>query len=94
MDGHTTALFVLRGEARFVGNRKAGPGDLVVFSREGDSLRWESPKNSRFLLMAGEPFNEPIVGHGPFVMNARDEIAEAFAQYQSGEFGGARERRA
>jgi len=87
VNDHTTALLVLRGEARLGEDRQATAGDLVLFSREGDSLQWESPKDSRFLLLAGEPFNEPVVGHGPFVMNTRQEIAEAFAQYQSGAFG-------
>lgn len=87
VDGHTTALLVLRGEAKFAGSDSASDGDLVVFSREGDSLQWESSAGSRFLLLAGEPFDEPVVSQGPFVMNTREEIAEAFAQFQSGAFG-------
>lgn len=86
VDGHTTALLVLRGEARFPGDRQAMAGDLVVFSRKGDTIFWNASEDSRFLLLAGEPFNEPIVGQGPFVMNTRDEIAEAYSQYQSGTF--------
>ena len=38
----------------------------------------------RFLLVAGQPIAEPIVQHGPFVMNTQAEIYEAFADYQSG----------
>lgn len=88
VNGHTTAGLVLRGEARFPGSDPAGEGDLVVFSRTGDSLQWESPAGSRLLLLSGEPFDEPVVGHGPFVMNTREEIAEAFEQFQAGAFGG------
>ena len=34
------------------------------------------------------PIGEPVIAHGPFVMNTRDEIREAMADYQSGKFGG------
>ncbi|MDO5050268.1 MAG: pirin-like C-terminal cupin domain-containing protein, partial [Moraxella equi] len=37
--------------------------------------------------LTGEPLNEPIVGHGPFVMNTRDEIVQAMEDLQSGKFG-------
>lgn len=38
----------------------------------------------RFLLVAGKPIGEPIVQHGPFVMNTQSEIRQAFADFQSG----------
>jgi redox-sensitive bicupin YhaK (pirin superfamily) len=37
--------------------------------------------------MMGEPLNEPVVGHGPFVMNTEAEIREAIRDYQSGKMG-------
>jgi redox-sensitive bicupin YhaK (pirin superfamily) len=39
---------------------------------------------ARFLLLAARPLNEPIVQYGPFVMNTREEIEQAIADYQSG----------
>ena len=41
-------------------------------------------KEVRFLLAAAKPINEPIARYGPFVMNTREEIMQAFADYQSG----------
>ncbi len=43
---------------------------------------------ARFLLLSARPLNEPIVQHGPFVMNTAEEIRQTIADYQSGSFGG------
>ncbi|HEX5636751.1 MAG TPA: pirin-like C-terminal cupin domain-containing protein, partial [Gammaproteobacteria bacterium] len=40
-----------------------------------------------FLLIAGQPFQEPVARYGPFVMNTREEIDQAFRDYRSGSFG-------
>ena len=44
-------------------------------------------KNSRFILVAGMPLNEPVARGGPFVMNTIDEILQAFEDYQAGTLG-------
>ena len=45
-------------------------------------------ENGRFLILQGAPINEPVVNHGPFVMNSREEIEQTFAEYQETRFGG------
>ena len=50
-------------------------------------LTLEANDDAKVLLLSGEPIDEPIVGHGPFVMNTEQEIHQAFADYQSGQFG-------
>ena len=53
-----------------------------------DSIQVETGEPALILFGHAAPFREPVVSHGPFVMNTRAEIAEAIADYQAGQFGG------
>ncbi|MDB6015742.1 MAG: pirin family protein [Pedosphaera sp.] len=86
-DGHTTAFLVLSGKVTINGDREAGEGDLAIFARSGDSITVKANTDAKLLLMGGEPIAEPIVGYGPFVMNSRTEIQQAFEDYQLGRMG-------
>ncbi len=88
-EGHTGALFVLRGSLR-IGAHTVGAAELAVLEREGTGFAVEVAENTGdavVLLLSGEPLNEPIVGHGPFVMNSREEIMQAMRDFNSGKFG-------
>eukprot|EP01024_Parvocaulis_polyphysoides_P007125 TRINITY_DN12145_c0_g1_i1.p2 TRINITY_DN12145_c0_g1~~TRINITY_DN12145_c0_g1_i1.p2 ORF type:complete len:199 (-),score=28.79 TRINITY_DN12145_c0_g1_i1:30-581(-) len=68
-----------------VGDKEASRENAYVFGT-GDHVSAETDKNEglRFLLVAGQPIGEPIVQHGPFVMNTQEEIYQAFMDYQTG----------
>ena len=86
-DGHTTAFLVLSGDLVVNGERAAGEGDLTIFARSGNGITVTAKTDAKLLVMDGEPFTEPVVGHGPFVMNSRAEIQQAFEDYQLGKMG-------
>src|SRR5437870_11072387 len=86
-DGHTTTFLVLSGEVLVNGESKAGEGDLAIFERTGNGITVNAKTDAKLLVMGGEPFDEPVVGHGPFVMNSRAEIQQAFEEYQLGRMG-------
>ena len=44
-------------------------------------------ENAVVLVLSGEPINEPIASHGPFVMNTKEELREAFDEFNTGRFG-------
>ncbi|MGH7024782.1 MAG: pirin family protein [Caulobacteraceae bacterium] len=86
-EGHTLALVVLAGKVTVNGGAKASDGEVVVFERTGGKARIEPDGEARLLVLSGEPIDEPVVSHGPFVMNSEDEIRAAITDYRSGRFG-------
>ncbi len=89
--GHSAFVYVFEGEGTF-GITDEGDGEtvshpkLVVFD-DGDYAKVRATKESvRFLLVSGQPLYEPIVRHGPFVMNTREEIEQALRDLRNGTF--------
>jgi quercetin 2,3-dioxygenase len=77
-------VYVLEGRAR-IGGKEVEKGDVAWFEPgEGDRLAIDAIEDFRGLLFAGEPIHEPAVAYGPFVMNTRQEIQQAFLDYQAG----------
>lgn len=90
--GHTALAYVFEGEADF-GLDESGQGKMVeavhlVEFSDGDQLQIQTAPDSgvRFMLIAGAPYNEPIVPYGPFVMNTQQEIQQALADLRNGTF--------
>jgi quercetin 2,3-dioxygenase len=99
-DGHNTVIAVLRGAITVNGSLMAGPAELLVLDRAGDELQITAEaavdgatpgvdpgEGAVLLVLSGEPIAEPIVGHGPFVMNTRAEIDAALKDIRTGQFG-------
>jgi redox-sensitive bicupin YhaK (pirin superfamily) len=86
-EGHTTAIFVLQGRASVNGSQTAGEAELIVCKREGSQVTVEAQEDSRLLVMAGEPIDEPIARYGPFVMNTKAELVQAVNDYSAGKMG-------
>ncbi len=85
-EGHTTAIFVLHGAVGVGDVHTIRPAELAVLQREGNELVLEARQDSTLLLLNGAPLNEPVVGHGPFVMNSWEEIDQAISDYNNGRF--------
>src|SRR6267143_2045373 len=85
-DGFSGALYVLKGRI-LVNRESASETDLVVLDREGDEVLIEATSDARLFVMNGAPIDEPVAGHGPFVMNTPREIQQAFADLQHGRLG-------
>lgn len=84
--GHNAVVLVLSGTVRISGE-PAKQGELVTFERGGTEIPIEADSGAKLLLLTGEPLNEPVAGHGPFVMNTREELVQAFQDFHNGDFG-------
>ncbi|WP_027379274.1 pirin family protein [Chryseobacterium daeguense] len=82
-----TAALVVEGNIIVNNEEKASTDHLVLFKNEGENFTIEATEDSVVLIISGEPINEPIYSHGPFVMNSREEIMQAFEDYNLGRFG-------
>ncbi|MCQ9121782.1 pirin family protein [Rodentibacter pneumotropicus] len=86
-ESHNVVILVLEGTIQVGGDAVARRGELVTFERGGADVLIESNNEAKLLILTGEPLNEPVVGYGPFVMNTREQIVEAFNDVQTGKFG-------
>lgn len=84
--GDTKSFLVIEGSIT-THNKEANSSDLVIVANDANSINFIAGKDSRLLVMSGEPIDEPIVAHGPFVMNSEGEIKQAFLDYHAGKFG-------
>ncbi|WP_300567769.1 pirin family protein [Flavobacterium sp.] len=84
---YNTALLVIEGSIK-VNDTEIIPTDhFVLFENEGEDFTVEALENAIVLVLSGEPINEPIYAHGPFVMNTKEEIDQAFDDVNAGKFG-------
>jgi quercetin 2,3-dioxygenase len=86
-EGHTTAIALLRGSLRVNGTQSVAAARVVELSRDGSEVSLAADADATFLVLTGEPIDEPIAGYGPFVMNTREEIMTAVKDLQEGRFG-------
>lgn len=88
--GHTAIAYVLSGIGRFgTDGYEVRESQLVQFNRQGNEISFSTNEDSTLevLLLGGQPLNEPIARFGPFVMNKREEIEQAFIDYRDGKMG-------
>lgn len=84
---YNTGLLVIEGSIKVNENENVQANHFALFKNEGEQFTIEATENTIVLILSGEPINEPIVAHGPFVMNTQAEIIQAFNDVNMGKFG-------
>jgi redox-sensitive bicupin YhaK (pirin superfamily) len=90
--GHNAFTYTYRGSVNIAGTMVADRHMAVLANDGADAVLIEAPLDSRLLIIAGKPLNEPIVQHGPFVMNSADEIRQTLQDFRAGKFDQAQVR--
>jgi hypothetical protein len=85
--GHNSAVVLLRGALAVNRTLLKGQAQMALLSPSSESVLLEAQQESLVLVLSGEPINEPIASYGPFVMNTRAELAQAFEDYRTGQMG-------
>lgn len=86
-EGHTTIVAVLSGIVQMNDSKRAREAELALFEREGAEIALKADSDAKLLVLTGEPIEEPVVGHGPFVMNSTEAIEESIRGFQTGRLG-------
>lgn len=85
--GYNTAALMIEGTVLVNGEERAPENHFVLFRNDGEEFTLEAEEDSIVLILSGDPIREPIAAHGPFVMNTRTEIYQAFEDIENGKFG-------
>jgi len=82
-------IYILQGKLELLSEsgETAGTYQAIWFQQDGDTILVKALEDTRFLVLAAEPLHEPVVARGPFVMNTREQLIDAFEDYHSGKMG-------
>jgi len=86
-ESYNSGILVVEGEVKINNSVKASENQFIYFGHNGENITAEATSGCILLVMSGEPLNESIAPHGPFVMNTREEIQQAYEDYYNGKFG-------
>ena len=82
-----TGFLVVNGQVSINHQESANEGDFVLINNDDDTFTLTATSDVFILMLSGQPLNEPVVAHGPFVMNTREELLQAFQDFNNGIFG-------
>jgi quercetin 2,3-dioxygenase len=82
-----TGILVIEGSVVVNGTTKAAADHFILFKNDGEIIELTATENTKLLVLSGQPIDEPIVPYGPFVMNTKEEIMQAYNDFNTGKFG-------
>jgi len=84
---YNALAYILHGNIKLSSGFEYKDETLLHFNNNGDGFYIKASTDSKILILAGEPINEPVASWGPYVMNTQTEIMEAMRDYQMGKMG-------
>lgn len=84
---HNAFVYIIEGELELDGKKKLKENQIALYERGDSLINLFSQNGAEFLVLGGQPLNEPVYSYGPFVMNNEDQIRKCMQDYQSGKMG-------
>ena len=86
---HESCVYLLDGEVKINDEETLfkGESQMAVFNTDGNTIKIETAKQSKLIVVSGEPIKEKVAQYGPYVMNTQTELLEAMRDYQDGKMG-------
>jgi hypothetical protein len=84
---HNAFIYIMDGKVNVTGDGEVDGKYVAVLNNDGEGFELEALEDTHLFIGTGEPLNEPVASHGPFVMNNQTELMEAFRDYQLGKMG-------
>lgn len=84
---HNAFLYAINGSLELNGAKQLSKNQVVLYERGESTINLYSEQPSEFLVLGGQPLNEPVFSYGPFVMNSRDQIRQCILNYREGRMG-------
>lgn len=86
-ENHNTGILVIEGSVKINDSELAPTDNFILFNNDGTEIKIEAIEEIVLLVLSGEPINEPIMQYGPFLMNNKAEIMQAYDDLAKGKFG-------
>ncbi len=84
---HNAFVYAIQGSLELEGRQALLANQLALYERGESLLELYSPGGAEFIVLGGQPLNEPVYAYGPFVMNTEEQIRRCIADYRSGRMG-------
>jgi len=84
---HNAFIYMVKGKLELEEQNMVKTNQLALFKRGESNINIYAQQESEFLVLGGEPLNEPVFSYGPFVMNNEEQIRECIKNYRSGKMG-------
>lgn len=86
-ENFNTGILVIEGKVKVNNEQDAPVDNFVLFKNDGETITLEALEDSILLVLSGEPILEPIAPYGPFLMNTKEELIQAYEDFNTGKFG-------